>query len=279
MGGPRKGARVSVLDLPKEAQKHIKTLTPRHKIFVLAYLACWNFGKAALEAGYGTANPSAWGQNLYRREDIRKVIELASSGIMSGNEILERQSDIARADIYEFISFDSQPVQKRKLVSIQTLLNNTQSLIKTVGAEADALEQKAQTSVSAMQMRDSKLSALNKLMLLESQYLEQLAFDPDAETIVLYWENRNVPRLDLEKAKINGKTHIAKEIEEGKFGFKIKLHDAMAAQERLGDNQAIWDNDEVAIPSEGININIGQMTEYTAEEIEEIKRGMSDDDS
>lgn len=54
----QKGCRVAVADLSEEAQKHYKLLQPKHKIFILSYLACWNLGKAALEAGYADSSLS-----------------------------------------------------------------------------------------------------------------------------------------------------------------------------------------------------------------------------
>ncbi len=262
MGGPRKGARVSVLDLPKEAQKSLKILSPRHKIFVLAYLACWNIRKSAVEAGYSAVSASDTGNSLMRREDIRKCIELACAGVMPRTEILQRKGGIARADIYEFLSFDLEPVQVSKLVKVSTILEGIEKLIQSTSDQIDILEPKAKLSVVSLELLDGAKKALFKLLERKSKLLEELMLDPDAVTVVTHWEEQLRPRLDLEKAERNNKSHLAKKIKETKFGLEIELHDAMAAQDKLGEHMGLWN------PSSQPNTEktpLEQMNEHMAE--------------
>lgn len=83
-------------------------LTEKQKIFCDEYIKLGNATQAAINAGYSKRTARSQGQRLLTNVDIKKYIDermeqLASERIMSAQEILERLSLIAKADIKETV--------------------------------------------------------------------------------------------------------------------------------------------------------------------------------
>lgn len=77
-------------------------LTDKQKLFVEAYLECWNATEAARRAKY--AYPNTQGPRLLVHVGIRKIIqERLSAKAMSADEVLMRLAEQARGDISDFI--------------------------------------------------------------------------------------------------------------------------------------------------------------------------------
>lgn len=84
-------------------------LTSKQKLFIDAYLECFNATKAARRAQYqGNDNVlAATGSRLLRNVKIAKKIKARlDESAMSANEALGRLADMARSDIGDFIKVD-----------------------------------------------------------------------------------------------------------------------------------------------------------------------------
>jgi hypothetical protein len=85
----------------------MRELTFKERLFVEAYIgsAAGNATEAARKAGY--AWPEKVGSRLVGRSGIKAAIGArVESAAISANEVLARVSDIATADITEFLEFD-----------------------------------------------------------------------------------------------------------------------------------------------------------------------------
>ena len=84
-----------------------KRLSPKHQIFVNEYLKCWNASAAARSAGYSEKTAYSSGQRLLKDVEISAAInERVAESTMSANEVLVRLTEIARANIYDFVNED-----------------------------------------------------------------------------------------------------------------------------------------------------------------------------
>ena len=84
----------------------MKNITPRHRRFVQAYTGehMGNGAAAAREAGYSESRARNTAYRLLQDEDIQRMIsERMEELAMSDAEALKRLSDIARADISDFL--------------------------------------------------------------------------------------------------------------------------------------------------------------------------------
>jgi phage terminase small subunit len=79
-------------------------LTPKRRAFIEYYLKCWNSSEAARLAGYkGKAN--VVGPRLLANVSIQAAIQARLNELqMSADEVLSRLSEMARADISDFIN-------------------------------------------------------------------------------------------------------------------------------------------------------------------------------
>ena len=81
------------------------TLRNKQKAFVEGYLRCWNATEAAREAGYSPRTAKSIGSENLTKPDIQaEIINRLREHHMSSDEALMLLSDIARADISDFIA-------------------------------------------------------------------------------------------------------------------------------------------------------------------------------
>ncbi|MBM3149599.1 MAG: terminase small subunit, partial [Chloroflexi bacterium] len=81
-------------------------LTDKQRLFVEAYLECWNATEAARQAGYkgNYATLRTIGcQNLTKLNIREQISERLKAKAMSADEVLMRLAEQARGDISEFI--------------------------------------------------------------------------------------------------------------------------------------------------------------------------------
>jgi len=79
------------------------TLTDKQQVWLDEYLICWNATEAARKAGYTL--PRASGHDNLSNPDMRNVIEARlAEKKMSADEALARLSELARADLGDFLS-------------------------------------------------------------------------------------------------------------------------------------------------------------------------------
>ena len=97
--------------------------------FVEAYLRHFNASRAAIEAGYSEKSAYSQGHRLLKKAEIRAVIESRlAEAAMSADEVLTRLSDMARADIGDFLDLD---IQRLKRHPQSRLLKRVKRTIKT----------------------------------------------------------------------------------------------------------------------------------------------------
>lgn len=145
-------------------------LTEKQKIFCDEYIKLGNATQAAINAGYSKRTARSQGQRLLTNVDIKKYIDermeqLASERIMSAQEILERLSLIANAEIKETVvvanaegysEVEKPPDFKTQIQAMKELLKRypgndklLEQTLRKLTAEADIAEFKATMIQSA----------------------------------------------------------------------------------------------------------------------------------
>lgn len=139
-------------------------LTEKQKKFCDEYIKLGNATQAAINAGYSKRTARSQGQRLLTNVDIKNYIDermeqLASERIMSAQEILERLSLIAKADIKETVvianaegysEVEKPPDFKVQIQAMKELLKRypdndrlLEQQLRKLKAEADTAESKA----------------------------------------------------------------------------------------------------------------------------------------
>jgi phage terminase small subunit len=78
-------------------------LTRKRRVFVEAYLECWNATEAARQAGY--KHPGSQGHRLLKNVEIEaQISQRLAEKVMGANETLSRLSEMARSDVSEFVT-------------------------------------------------------------------------------------------------------------------------------------------------------------------------------
>lgn len=145
-------------------------LTEKQKIFCDEYIKLGNATQAAINAGYSKRTARSQGQRLLTNVDIKKYIDermeqLASERIMSAQEILERLSLIANAEIKETVvvanaegysEVEKPPDFKTQIQAMKELLKRypgndklLEQQLRKMKADADIAEFKAAMIQSA----------------------------------------------------------------------------------------------------------------------------------
>lgn len=145
-------------------------LTEKQKRFCDEYIKLGNATQAAINAGYSKRTARSQGQRLLTNVDIKNYIDermeqLASERIMSAQEILERLSLIAKADIKETVvianaegysEVEKPPDFKVQIQAMKELLKRypgndklLEQTLRKLTAEADIAEFKAAMIQSA----------------------------------------------------------------------------------------------------------------------------------
>lgn len=78
-------------------------LNTKQKVFIEEYLICWNASEAARRAGYNGKSNVAGSQLLSNLSIKTEIDNRLDEMKMSSNEVLKRLSDMARADIADFV--------------------------------------------------------------------------------------------------------------------------------------------------------------------------------
>ena len=81
-------------------------LTDKQQTWLDEYLQCWNGAEAARRAGYSSVYQSAH-DNLTNPKIQEEIALRLNLNVMSANEALSRLADMARANVGDFIEFDS----------------------------------------------------------------------------------------------------------------------------------------------------------------------------
>jgi len=145
-------------------------LTEKQKIFCDEYIKLGNATQAAINAGYSKRTARSQGQRLLTNVDIKKYIDermeqIASERIMGAQEILERLTLIAKAEITETVvvanaegysEVEKPPDFKVQIQAMKELLKRypdndrlLEQTLRKLTAEADIAEFKAAMIQSA----------------------------------------------------------------------------------------------------------------------------------
>lgn len=89
-----------------------KKLTNKQKAFIECYLRTWNATQAAIEAGYSERTAYSIGPENLKKPEISEEIERRLAELkMSADEVILRYSQIARADIGDFMDITTMTAQ------------------------------------------------------------------------------------------------------------------------------------------------------------------------
>lgn len=157
-------------------------LTEKQKKFADFYIKLGNATQAAIEAGYSKRTARSQGQRLLTNVDIKNYIDermeqLASERIMSAQEILERLSLIASAEITEtvvvanaegYAEVEKPPDFKVQIQAMKELLKRypgndklMEQQLRKITAEANMAELKVESvKNSSNETVEEKLDAL-----------------------------------------------------------------------------------------------------------------------
>lgn len=92
---------------PDEAQDSAYAALRRKqwRVFVDAYLACWNASEAARRAGYSTRTAGQQGHRLLKNVEIQAAIQARLEELkLSADEVLLRLAEQARADLGAYLA-------------------------------------------------------------------------------------------------------------------------------------------------------------------------------
>lgn len=87
----------------------LDNLSPKQRLFVEAYLACWNATEAAKRAGYSEATARQQGSRLLTNVDIQKAVSVRmAEAAMPADEVLMRLAQHARGSMGDFVKVDEE---------------------------------------------------------------------------------------------------------------------------------------------------------------------------
>lgn len=115
-------------------------LTDKQKVFIEAYLGCWNATEAARRAGYegndNTLGSVGW-ENLQKPAIADRIKKRLAESAMSADEVLARLAGQARADIADYVVVDL--VTGEPKVDLRTVRGKTH-LIKSIQQTAHGVK-------------------------------------------------------------------------------------------------------------------------------------------
>lgn len=85
-----------------------KKLTPQQRLFVEAYVQCWNGAQAAREAGYAESSARIQASKMLASVSVKAALaELMREKAMAAEEVLARLAEEARGSIADFLDVDA----------------------------------------------------------------------------------------------------------------------------------------------------------------------------
>lgn len=148
-------------------------MTNKQRLFIEAYLTCWNATKAALAAGYSPDTAYSIGSENLKKPEIAQAIEDAiRERAMSANEVLLRLASHARGTMEDFIDPDSLTLDLRRAAE-----NGQLHLIKKFKVTTITKDD-SQTDVIEFELYDGQ-SALVHLGKYHKLFTDKLSLDGD----------------------------------------------------------------------------------------------------
>lgn len=96
------------------------TLTNKQSAFIEHYLVCWDGAKAARRAGYSERSIYSIASENLKKPKIRAAIQARLKELkMDADEVVSRLSQMARADIGDFLHISTQDSLSLKVAALQ----------------------------------------------------------------------------------------------------------------------------------------------------------------
>lgn len=231
---------------PTTFAEAFKRLNPRQRKFVSAYLQRPNATWAAKQADYSEKSARFAGCENLTKPNIRTALRLgwAEAG-MSAEEVRARTEEVARASVEDFYSFDQVQVRPPMLRPVAELLAE---LREEVDFEEEYARRAMMNEDQAAAHRAGQLRRMDQAL----RFQIKLERDPHATE----WAPgppvlREVPRLDLAKARDLGALHLLKKLKPTPAGPAIELEDRQHARDRIGQIHGLWGRDDEGPDSSG----------------------------
>lgn len=213
---------------PKTFAEALKALSPQRRKFVITYIETPNARLAAIKAGYSEQSARNQGPRLMTNDDVKTAIRLAwAEGLIDAKELRARTEEIIRSTLEDFFSFDTEQVTPHRMRPVTELLAELQLEIQLEDQYAARahLSEEEQESHEGMQRHRQRTALRYQLLLEHNPRAELWAAGPP--------EFRQVPRLDLAKARDLGVLHLLKSLKYTRHGPAIELESREHAREML----------------------------------------------
>jgi len=121
-------------------------LKPKQQLFLTEYLKDMNATQAAIRAGYSPHSAYSMGQKLLKKGEIREEIQRKlNNSAMKADEILQKLTEIARADMGDYLDVSSMAFQINlakakaddKLKFIRRIRQKTTTICKEGGEDVE----------------------------------------------------------------------------------------------------------------------------------------------
>ena len=224
---------------PTTFAEAFKRLNPRQRKFVSAYLKRPNATWAAKQADYSEKSARFAGCENLTKPNIRAALRLGwNEAGMSAEEVRARTEDVARASVEDFYTFDQVQVRPPMLRPVAELLAE---LREEIDFEEEYARRAMLDEDQAAAHRAGQLRRMDQALRLQIK----LERDPKATE----WAPgppvlREVPRLDLAKARDLGALHLLKKLKPTPAGPAIELEDRQHARDRIGQIHGLWGRDD-----------------------------------
>lgn len=131
-------------------------LTNKQAAFVEHYLSCWNGAKAARRAGYSQKTAREIARQNLTKPLIREAIDARLETLkMGSDEVLSRLSEMARADIGDFLVLNTQDIGIGSITSIALNARAFQEkgyLVKSIKDTKDGIHFTMHDSMRALEL-------------------------------------------------------------------------------------------------------------------------------
>jgi len=198
-------------------------LSPRHAVFVEEYFICNMNASAAARACKYANHGEGW--RLLQRADVSAHIAARMAQFMSGNEVLQRLSALARTDGSQFMRREEYEVPVFEPHSLQEKIDNAQAKVgRMMAIDPGLLKRQIEDEQGKIAGWEVEL-ALNP----QATYQKQVGTEPR-------W--RVVP--SLEAAAENGVLFAVESAEYTQHGLKFKRQDPVKALELIGKHHKLF---------------------------------------
>jgi len=166
-------------------------LTTRQRLFVDAYLQCWNAAESARRAGYSEKAARQTGRFLLTNPYIKAEVEQRLlENQMQADEALARLADMARGDIGDLIDNNGLlDIRQARAKGLTKLLKKIkQKTVTRIGKSDD--DDDVEITEIEFEMYDAQ-AALDKVLRAHGKYKDTVEHDGKIELVVRYADTDN----------------------------------------------------------------------------------------